>query len=587
MNVSTRVSIKTPIKVFITGATGFVGAHVARRLLTGGLDGQPADVVCLARDPARLDPDLRDRVRVLHGALDDLPRYAEMLAECDYVFHLAANAALAGPPDYHQANVEGTRVLVGLLARSPRLRRLVFTSTIGAVDRRPDDPCAEPLTEETPPHPLTEYGRSKLAAEQIVRQSGLPFAIVRPTWVYGPGMRANSHIRTFIATVGQMRLATRFAFPGRVSVVHVRDLVDALLLVALDPRAAGETYFASDGKPVALGAIFRDLGYLLGKPAGSIPLPAPVVRAGQALRPRLPLAVQGIFSDVLCAGSRKLEAIGFAAGVPFDLGLAETVRWHVRQAGQQPPAGTTLLTGAASGIGYELARQLSARNHSLLLVDRDEARLRALGEALDARWLTADLARPADLDRIRSFVTEERLTLGWVVNNAGIGLRGRVDELSFLQQRTIVDVNVVAPLYLSKLALEHFRRAGEGVLVTVASSAAWQPLPFMATYAASKAFVLHFSEALWAEQRDNPRIRVVTVCPAGTATSFQATAGVRNDDAARLLSPAAVAARIIQSAESGGTVTIGASARAMGLLARLLPRHLSASLWHNLMARSR
>jgi short-subunit dehydrogenase len=128
------------------------------------------------------------------------------------------------------------------------------------------------------------------------------------------------------------------------------------------------------------------------------------------------------------------------------------------------------------------------------------------------------------------------------------------------------------------------QQASGGVLVNVASSAALQPLPGMAAYAASKAFVLSYSEAL-AEELAATAVRVITVCPGGTDTGFQAASGVRRVEGEKLM-PAPVAAacifRAIQRRQSG-TVLIGGRTKAMALLARLLPRRTLVRLWGRLM----
>jgi short-subunit dehydrogenase len=163
-----------------------------------------------------------------------------------------------------------------------------------------------------------------------------------------------------------------------------------------------------------------------------------------------------------------------------------------------------------------------------------------------------------------------------------------VTDLPLEGQLQILDVNARAVLYLSKLAVDHFRRRGKGCLVNVASTAAFQPLPLMAAYAASKSFVLTFSEALWAEARELGDIHVITLVPAGTDTDFQRQAGVRRAAGEQLLSPVRVAAAIRAAAgRRGPTVLVGSRAIQMALLSRVLSRRRSALLWRHLMERLR
>jgi len=275
------------------------------------------------------------------------------------VFHLAADAAVGGGKDAYLRNVAGTAAVIAAAGACPALRRLVFTSTIGAVDRRPDDACTAPLDEDTAPHPLTWYGRSKLESEGGIASSGLPYTIVRPAWVYGPGMRAGGHIALFTRMVQRGSLATRFDFPGRVSVICVSDLVDALLEVACRPEAEGRIFFASDGRPVALGTLFRRIGELTGQVgAGTRGVPRPLAAGARRVRRWMPLAAQNLHSDVLRATNTRLEALGFVAKVDLDTGLARTIR---ALAADRSGEGVCLVTGAASGIGRALASSSSTR----------------------------------------------------------------------------------------------------------------------------------------------------------------------------------------------------------------------------------
>lgn len=576
------------LRVFVTGATGFIGGRLAQRLLDRGLVGRPVEMVCLVRDQNRLPPTLRTAVQSLPGSLQDLPALRESIDGCHFVFHLAAEASYRADDEGYRNNVEGTLSLLEALRSAKALQRVVFTSSVGAVDRAPSDDCAAPLDEDSPAHPLTRYGESKLACERLIQQSGVPFVIVRPTWVYGPGMRSASHVRALIRLAERGHPLSHVDFSGRVSLVHVDDLVEALLLAAVHAEAAGRTFFATDGDPVSIGQIFRDIGEHLGCRRGYLRPPRALVAAARRWRVCLPLAVQNLFNDVLCASETRLRALGFEARVPRRRGLLETIRWHRLQPGATSDQGVCLITGAANGIGRALAEQLYAEGRDLLLIDRSCAQLEELALALEARHLCVDLGQASELARLRAFLEETALDLSWVVNCAGIGLRGPVAELPLEGQLQIVDVNVRAVLYLSKLAVDHFRGRGKGCLVNVASTAALQPLPLMAVYAASKSFVLTFSEALWAETEELGDVRVVTVVPAGTDTDFQRQAGVRRATGERLLSPVRVAAAIRAAARRRGpTVLVGTRAIQMELLSRVLGRRRSALLWRRLMERLR
>lgn len=566
-------------RVVITGATGFIGRRLLEQVLRDGVSGESAHIVAIARHPETLPPTLRDAVECHALDLAEAPIEA-IAAACGQgalVFHLAASASVGSGEAGYRNNVRGMeRLLEALRGCAPT--RVVYASSIGAVDRLPGDRCTTLLDESAVPHPLTRYGEGKLEGERLVQASGLAFAIVRPTWVYGPNMRADSHVRVFLGMVRTGKPATRIGFPGRVSLVHVDDLCAALLLAGTHEAALGQTYFATDDVPVSIGELFRELGEITGRTAGSIRLPGMIVAMACLVRRWLPLSVQCLNSDVLAASSARLSALGFSPSVPRRRGLVQLAR------GSAPAGGRWIVTGAASGIGRSLAVQLHASGYDVVAIDRDAAGLTAL-----VQECPGTMAVPADLS------TEDGRTLfgkvidddplAGLVNCAGIGARGDVREVPDAAQARLLTVNILA---LAESSARAARRMTEqptgGTLVNVASSAALQPLPGMAAYAASKAFVLSFSEAAAQELEETP-VRVITVCPGGTDTGFQATSGVRRVEGERLMPATEVAAVILSAIRRGrsATLLVGGRTKAMALMARVLPRRRLVRVWGRLM----
>lgn len=570
-------------RVVVTGATGFVGRHLLSRLLRDGLAGEPVHIVAIARHPEKLPAEWRARIEC--HALDLAASPLEVIAAaCGYdalVYHLAASASVGGGADAYHNNVQAMQRLLEAL-RALRPSRIVYTSSIGAVDRRPDDPCTSPLDEDAAAHPLTRYGESKLAGERQLTASGLPFTIVRPTWVYGAGMRADSHLRVFLDMVRAGKLAARFAFPGRVSVIHVDDLCTSLLLVARHEAAEGKTFFAADDEPVSIGELFRELGDITAHPAGRVAIPGIVAGVARGARRWLPLAAQGLHSDTLLASATRLRALGFLPVVPRHRGLIALARSGAALGGRW------IVTGAASGIGRALAVQLYASGHSVVAVDQNADGLSALRE--DCPELVTRCADLSTADGQRTLVAcMDEAALDGFINCAGLGLRGDVRDLDPMAQARLLDVNIGA---LARASLHAVRRMSlqpsGGTLVNVASSAALQPLPGMAAYAASKAFVLSYSEAL-AEETASTAVRVITVCPGGTDTGFQAASGVRRVEGERLMPASEVATHILRAIRRGHstTVLIGGRTKAMALLARFLPRRMLVRLWGRLMRQMR
>ena len=190
----------------------------------------------------------------------------------------------------------------------------------------------------------------------------------------------------------------------------------------------------------------------------------------------------------------------------------------------------TLITGASSGLGLEMARLLAARGRPLLLVARRGDRLTAVADELreagspEVRTFVVDLALDRSLDEFVELLEAEGLCVDTLINNAGFGLRGAFADLDMDAQISCVQVNVRALTLLTRTLLPGMKTRGEGAILNVASTAAFQPGPGMAVYYATKAYVLSLTEALAEELRPHG-IRVTCLCPGPTHTAFAAVAG--------------------------------------------------------------
>jgi short-subunit dehydrogenase len=193
------------------------------------------------------------------------------------------------------------------------------------------------------------------------------------------------------------------------------------------------------------------------------------------------------------------------------------------------PSETVLITGASSGIGLELARLFAADRSDLVLVARRRERLDELADELvkrhgtAVRVLDADLADPQSPVRLFERLAQDQVTIDVLVNNAGFGAHGRFAELNLERQTQMVQVNVLAATLLARLFLPGMLARGRGGILNVASTAAFQPGPYMAVYYATKAYLLSLSEALADEVRGKGVI-ISCLAPGPTATGFAAAA---------------------------------------------------------------
>lgn len=193
---------------------------------------------------------------------------------------------------------------------------------------------------------------------------------------------------------------------------------------------------------------------------------------------------------------------------------------------------TALVTGASSGIGRELAHLLARDGHALVLVARGSAGLADVAEELRHKYgasvttIPANLAIPAEIDRLLEKLRMAGTQIDLLVNNAGSGSAGRFAETDLDTELGMIAVNVAAATHLTKALLPPMLARRQGRILNVASTASFQPGPYMAVYYATKAYLLSFSDAL-AEELKGSGVTVTTLCPGPTRTGFAARARMR------------------------------------------------------------
>jgi short-subunit dehydrogenase len=191
----------------------------------------------------------------------------------------------------------------------------------------------------------------------------------------------------------------------------------------------------------------------------------------------------------------------------------------------------TLITGASSGIGEEFARRLAAEKHNLVLVARSEKVLHELCDELMlkhkimAHYVVLDLAEPdADL-KLADETDRHGFEVDWLINNAGFGSVGDFSNLVVDRELQMIELNISALVAITHCYLKGMRERKRGKIINVSSAAGFQPIPFMATYAATKAFVSSFSEAI-AEENRPYGIQILALCPGSTKTNFFAASSI-------------------------------------------------------------
>ncbi|OJF10527.1 SDR family NAD(P)-dependent oxidoreductase [Couchioplanes caeruleus] len=252
---------------------------------------------------------------------------------------------------------------------------------------------------------------------------------------------------------------------------------------------------------------------------------------------------------------------------------------------------TALITGASSGIGAAYAREFAARGADLVLVARSEDAMHRLADELRGAHgrrieiVPADLAEPGAADRVAARVAALGIDVDLLVNNAGFGMHGDFVAGDAGRLTAQIQLNCVALVDLTRRFLPGMVARGRGAVVNVASTAAFQPVPHMAVYGATKAFVLSFSEALYAEARP-AGVKVLAICPGPTETPFFDVAG---EDAAvgKKRTPQQVVATTLSALEKSRPSRVDGLANAvLAVATRWAPRRLVISIAGRLTAPS-
>jgi short-subunit dehydrogenase len=205
---------------------------------------------------------------------------------------------------------------------------------------------------------------------------------------------------------------------------------------------------------------------------------------------------------------------------------------------------TALVTGASSGIGASFAKMLAARGANLVLVARSEAKMQDLADTLQRQHqikvtvLPTDLSKSGAATQLYEALQKLGITVNILVNNAGFSTYGNFVTVGLERQHEEIMLNVGAVVELTHTFLPQIREAGNGAIINVASIAGFQPVPYMAVYGATKAFLLSFTEALWMEEKKSKSgVRVLALCPGATDTNIFEVMGTTTPAVGSLSSP--------------------------------------------------
>lgn len=334
-DTSTRPVLGSGPVALLTGATGFVGSHLADLLLAEGWQ-----VRCTIRKTSNMRWLADKPLTLVETDLFSANSIAQQLGDVEYIFHVAGVVKGRTQADFDDGNVTTTQAVLDAAAQMPvgQIKKIVVVSSLSATGPAK---AGGYVDEKNACHPLTKYGRSKLKQELLCAEymDKLPITIIRPPAIYGP---RDEDVFLFFQSYKQRIIPTVWQ-EQTLSFVHVADVVQGLLLAALSPKAVGQTYFISSEKGYNWSDIaqytrpnFSHKAYMLRLPNWAIfALSALGEKIGNLMNKSLILnsdkAREMIQSSWVCSPQKAIAELGYSQKVSLKVGIAQTIEWYKSQ----------------------------------------------------------------------------------------------------------------------------------------------------------------------------------------------------------------------------------------------------------------
>jgi nucleoside-diphosphate-sugar epimerase len=323
------------MKVFMTGATGFIGSFLAESLVQAG-----HQVTCLVRKQSNLRWIADLDVECFYGSLNDINSLIRGLEGAEIVYHLAGVTKARTQKEYYRGNFEGTKNLIdAAIKRKKKIKRFMLVSSQTAVG---PSPTIIPINENHPANPVTDYGKSKRAAEEyaISMMDKINMTIIRPPAVYGP---RDTDILEFFRTVKFGIIPKLGGADKYLSLIHAKDLVRGIIMAAENEKAAGEIYFITSPEPYAWDEVSKITLKILQKKGMNISIPVGLMKGvayiGEgisALTKKPALVNRQKIIDMeqdfwTCSPDKAKNQLGFECEISLENGIRETLIWYKEQ----------------------------------------------------------------------------------------------------------------------------------------------------------------------------------------------------------------------------------------------------------------
>ncbi|RMF94479.1 MAG: NAD(P)-dependent oxidoreductase [Candidatus Schekmanbacteria bacterium] len=324
------------MKVFLTGAAGFIGNHLLNLIIQRS---KYSNIVCPVRDMDKIKRKFsNEKVFFYEGDISVKEDIEGKINGCDIVFHLAAKSLTKDRNELLKVNVDGTKNIIEEALKSQCVKRIIYLSSIWAVDRSLKDDFSLPLSSKSVPNPRTFYGKTKLEAEKIIEKSGIPYTILRLPPVYGPESNLNYFLLKLIRGIEKGSSIYHFPFPGSVSLAYVESVADACLIAAESKELENKTIFFCTEERLKILDISSEIMHIMGKKRKKGEFLKKIASVFEKIftsyigRVIIPVKIQTLFSDYLVCDSVEFEkTTGYKSKISFREGLIETIDWYKKQ----------------------------------------------------------------------------------------------------------------------------------------------------------------------------------------------------------------------------------------------------------------
>jgi short-subunit dehydrogenase len=562
----------------ITGGTGFIGKNLCEFLIK-----KKHRVYVITK---KEDQYLKNiGVNFINSNYEDIKKTNFLPDNFDVVIHCSANPVFGDGKNYYVDNFTKTKNFFNFFVNSKV--RFIFISSIGAVDRSRQDNCAKILDENSERNPTTDYGKTKLLAEELLNNSKLQTILIRPSLVIGEQMRPNSHFAVFAKKILKKKLFSFFDWSGKISIIDVRDLVNAIYFLSIKKLNKKNVLFFCSGQTISIKNFIRSVDVKL----GFIPI-SDFLKKINTLIFKIPFILKILTLPALVASDKKLQKLGWKKKFNAITTLKKVVqreKYLLDPENFSPPTGVTLITGGGSGLGREFLSRLVKKRDKILVIDKNIRAIKSYSKKFPnkIKLIKFDLSNLNALNKLIYEGLLKKYKISEVIFCAGMGYRKNIFDADLSIHYKIFNTNVLSTLAILSKVYADMKNLNYGHIIFINSSASFQPLPGIASYSSSKVALKFLSDCMVAEN-ENPNIKILSVYPGGMKTNFQKNAKVKIVKGEKFLSTSYVYNEIMKGLRKHKKILIiGAKSKVMYYASRLIPDFLLIKIYNSLMKRMR